>query len=80
MRRVPAGTQRFAVCVEVGGYHASLEIWKIYRVLPDPDAQRHYQIRVVDESGEDYVYPKAYFRPLTLPGPLMRLYRSRAAA
>ena len=80
MTRVPRRAQRLAVCVEVGDYRASLELWKIHRVTPDAEAERHQQIRVVDESGEDYVYPNAWFRPLDLPAPLKRLYRSKAVA
>lgn len=50
-----AATRRqFAVCVRNDGYEVSLELRKIYEVLPDPVAGRHRQIRVVDESGEDY--------------------------
>jgi hypothetical protein len=79
MPRIPR-VQQFAVCVEVGDYRASLELWKIYRVTPDAEAERHQQIRVVDESGEDYVYPNAWFRPLDLPSSLKRLYRSKAIA
>jgi hypothetical protein len=80
MNGVPRRALRFAVCVEVGDYRASLELWKIYRVTPDAEAERHQQIRVVDESGEDYVYPNAWFRPLDLPSSLKRLYRSKAVA
>ena len=57
---------RFVVCVRNEDYPASLERRKIYRVLPDPDAQRHGQLRVVDESGEDYVYPAVLFLPIEI--------------
>ena len=63
---------RFVVCVRNEDYPASLERRKIYRVLPDPDAQRHGQLRVVDESGEDYVYPAVLFLPIELPAPVRR--------
>ena len=49
------------------GYVASLEVRKIYRVLPDADAARHRLLRVIDESGEDYLYPADYFTPIELP-------------
>jgi hypothetical protein len=49
------------------GYAASLEPRKIYQTVADADAARHELIRVVDESGEDYLYPKACFVPLRLP-------------
>ena len=66
----------FAICVETGSYAASLERWKIYAVLPDPDAEAHDQLRVVDESGEDYFYPKEYFRPVDLPRSVADLYHA----
>jgi hypothetical protein len=49
------------------GYAASLERRKIYRRLSDTRAARHGLIRVVDESGEDYLYPSAYFVPIAVP-------------
>ena len=66
--------RRFVVCVDAGDYPASLAQWKIYRLLPDPDARTHRQIRVVDESGEDYLFPSACFKPLRLPPELGRLF------
>jgi hypothetical protein len=59
--------QKFAVCVNNTNYLASLELWKIYPLIADADAIRHGQVRVVDESGEDYLYPKTYFVPMRLP-------------
>ncbi len=63
---------RFVVCVRNDAYPASLEPRKIYRVLPDADAQRHGQLRVIDESGEDYVYPASLFLPIELPPSIRR--------
>ncbi len=57
----------FVVCVRNEGYEASLELHKIYRVLPDPDAENEGDIRVVDESGEDYLYPAGWFVPIEVP-------------
>jgi hypothetical protein len=57
----------FVVCVRNEGYEASLELHKIYRVLPDPDAEKEGDIRVVDESGEDYLYPVDWFVPIEVP-------------
>jgi hypothetical protein len=57
----------FVVCVRNDEYVASLELRKIYELLPDPDAEAHGQVRVVDESGEDYLYPAEYFVRLDLP-------------
>ncbi len=71
---------RFAVCVETGDYTTSLERWKIYRVIPDSDAERHDQIRVIDESGEDYLYPVEYFTPLQLPVTLSKLFHQHSTA
>ncbi len=54
-------TARFVVCIKNEGYAASLEVRKIYRVVQDPQAAKHQLIRVIDESGEDYLYPADYF-------------------
>ena len=59
--------RHFIICVKNQGYDASLELRKFYEVLPDPDAQQHGQVRVVDESGEDYLYPKSFFMELKIP-------------
>jgi hypothetical protein len=64
-RRRPAW--RFVVCIENAGYPASLELHKIYRILADPDAARDGDVRIVDESGEDYLYPAEWFAALELP-------------
>lgn len=61
------GTARFVLCVSNKDYPASLELRKVYRLLPDEKAARHRQLRVIDESGEDYLYPEAYFVPIKLP-------------
>ena len=58
---------KFAVCISNADYPASLELHKIYRVLPDEDAASEGDIRVVDESGEDYLYPAEYFVFVDLP-------------
>jgi hypothetical protein len=59
--------KHFMICVNNRNYEASLEIRKVYEVLPDKTAERHHQIRVIDESGEDYLYPEKYFAPVRLP-------------
>jgi len=59
--------QRFVVCVRNDGYEASLEQNKIYIALPDPDAERHGQLRVVDESGEDYLFSAERFVAIEVP-------------
>jgi hypothetical protein len=58
---------QFLLCINNEDYPASLEVRKLYRVIPDPaSASRHF-VRIVDESGEDYLYPEGYFIPLELP-------------
>ena len=47
---------KFAVCVDNSDYPASLELYKVYRVLPDKEAESEGDLRIVDESGEDYMY------------------------
>lgn len=56
----------FVVCVKNEGYAASLEERKIYESIPDPLAEKHGQVRIVDESGEDYLYPREFFREVKL--------------
>ena len=58
---------RFVVCLKNDGYAASLERLKIYQVLPDRKAEKHNQVRVIDESGEDYLYPRRFFARINLP-------------
>lgn len=58
---------RFVICLQNEGYPASLELWKVYRVLADEKAARHHLVRVVDESGEDYLYPERFFVAIELP-------------
>jgi hypothetical protein len=59
--------KKFVVCVKNKGYEVSLELRKIYQVLPDAGAAKHRQLRVIDESGDDYLYPANYFAPIELP-------------
>jgi hypothetical protein len=61
---------RFLVCVRNTGYPASLEVRKIYRALPDRAAEQHAMVRIVDESGEDYLYPAKFFMAVNLSQPL----------
>ena len=58
---------QFVVCVKNKNYAASLELRKLYSVLPDLAAAKLGQLRVIDESGEDYLYPQEYFVPIQLP-------------
>ncbi len=58
---------QFVVCVKNKQYGASLELRKLYQVVPDGGAANRRQLRVIDESGEDYLYPEDYFVPVDLP-------------
>jgi hypothetical protein len=65
-------SKQLVVCVDNEGYPASLELRKIYVAVRDPGAEKNGLLRVVDESGEDYLYPRAYFRPIALPQPVKK--------
>jgi hypothetical protein len=58
---------QFAICIKNDDYPASLQLWKVYRVLPDEKGERHNMMRVIDESGEDYLFSASYFVPVELP-------------
>ena len=55
------------ICILNTGYEVSLEPRKVYEALRDPDAAKHGQVRVVDESGEDYLFPESHFAEIVLP-------------
>ena len=63
---------QFAVCINNEGYKASLELGKLYRILPDKDAQSHGLVRVIDESGEDYAYSSDRFHSMKVPSVIER--------
>jgi hypothetical protein len=67
------------MCIDNAGYLASLEVRKIYRRLPDADAAGHGYIRVVDESGDSYLYPRRRFIDVMLPRRLPRTARKTFA-
>jgi hypothetical protein len=67
MKELRKSANHFAVCINNSDYPASLELHKIYRVLPDVDAATEGDLRVIDESGEDYLYPAEYFVLIQLP-------------
>ena len=67
MKRLKLSTARLLICVENKGYAVSLEKRKIYVSLSDPLALKRGHVRVIDESGEDYLYPKRFFLPITVP-------------
>jgi hypothetical protein len=69
----------FALCVEDGGME-DLEVRKVYQVLPDREASREGYVRVIDESGEDYIYPSGLFVAVKLPAAVVRRFRRRPDA
>src|SRR5262250_153388 len=81
MRRSRPAAPRFVICIDNSRYPASLELHKVYRVVSDDAAIRDGDLRVVDESGEDYLYPAARFVPVALPAKARgSLFRSAARA
>ena len=72
MKRTKAASARLLICVENKGYTASLEKRKLYVSLFDALAAKHGHVRVIDESGEDYLYPKQFFVPSHCPTPFAK--------
>ena len=67
MQKSKHNLPEFVVCINNSDYPASLELHKIYRVIADKEAEDEGDIRVIDESGEDYIYPSSYFVPIQVP-------------
>jgi len=67
MKQTKKPALKFVVCIDNKDYRASLELHKIYRVLPDEDAEGDGDLRVIDESGEDYLYSAERFVPISVP-------------
>lgn len=74
-----AKSVRFAICVSNAGVPASLELRKVYRLVSDPAAASEGLVRVVDESGEDYLYPDKFFVPIEVPKEAVRVFSKRSA-
>ena len=74
-----AKSVRFAICVSNAGVPASLELRKVYRLVSDPAAASEGLVRVVDESGEDYLYPNKFFVPIEVPKAAVRAFSKRSA-
>ena len=72
-------SKALVVCVKNQGYAVSLELRKLYVAVPDTQAAKHKQLRVIDESGEDYLYPQDFFVPVELPQALRRRVLQAAA-
>jgi len=64
----------YVVCLRNDGYAVSLEVRKLYALVPDPEADRHGLVRIVDESGEDYLYPADWFAHVDLPQPVIAAF------
>jgi hypothetical protein len=79
MKRAHKARVRFAVCVRDKGYEASLEVGKLYRVIPDQEAESHGYLRIVDESGEDYGYAADRFFSIEVPKPLEKVLLKAAS-
>ena len=70
---------RFVVCIDNSDYEASLELHKIYPVVPDPDAAQDRDLRIIDESGEDYLYAASRFVAIEVPKALERAMPRKAS-
>lgn len=71
-----SGRRRLVLCACNQGYQVTLERGKFYSTVPDTSARRHGQIRVIDESGEDYLYPAEFFTVIELPGTVRRVLQA----
>jgi hypothetical protein len=67
MTHIPATDTQFVVCIDNAAYPAALELRKIYQIVPDAVANTQHLLRVIDESGEDYLYPDTYFVAVDFP-------------
>lgn len=59
---------RYGVCVKNDGYSSALRLRRLYQVVPDEHATRNQMVRVIDESGEDHLYPSGYVLPMVVSG------------
>lgn len=80
MAKSKSKVTQFALCLNNEGYPASLEIGKLYRIVPDADAEAHGYLRVIDESGEDYAFTTDRFHVMTLPFPVEQTLLSAVRA
>ena len=69
---------RHVICVNSQGYPGSLEVRKIYRRIRDEKSEHHGLLRIVDESGEDYLYPMNYFVPVRVPSAALHAFVTAA--
>ena len=76
--RKPRSAKTYALCVRNDGYPASLLVRRLYERVPDRNAAARGLLRIVDESGEDYLYPEKFFVPIALPKQVTRAMRAAA--
>jgi hypothetical protein len=74
-----ARSYHYVVCVENRGNRAALEVRKLYRVVEDESAGARGLVRVIDESGEDYLYPEHFFVPIEVPREAARVFSKKSA-
>ena len=74
-----ANPARFVICVNNAGFPASLELRKVYRIVTDAAAHAQGLVRVVDESGEEYLYPAKFFVPIEVPQAAARVFSKQSA-
>ncbi len=65
---------QYVMCIKNDGYAASLEVRKIYQAISDTDSAEKKMIRVIDESGEDYLFPEEFFVPIQIPKNAERIF------
>jgi len=68
---------KLVLCIDNRGNEASLEKWKVYPCIPDKEAEMHNEIRVIDEEGEDYIYPSDIFSPIYLDAKIAEMFISQ---
>ena len=66
----------YVLCIDDGGYPESLEVRKVYALVHDERAKRRHHLRIIDETGEDYLYPAKLFVPIQMPAEAARLLSS----
>ena len=76
MMKKNGNDSRFAICVDNAGYKASLIVRKVYPLVADADAERRGLVRIVDESGEDYLFPAQLLVPIKLPKSAGRAFQA----
>jgi hypothetical protein len=69
--------RQFVLCIDNDGYPASLEVRKVYRALADAESAKRGFVRVIDESGEDYLYPSKNFIAVDLPRTATRVFAAQ---